>query len=63
MPFGLNIAPESFTKLADSDVKQLRQKGIQVATYLDSQISSTTLDSCMEMRTNLFGSWNSYISK
>ena len=35
MPFGLNIAPRIFTKLADSIVQVLRSQQILVAAYLD----------------------------
>ena len=38
MPFGLNIAPKVFTKLAATVVKELRNRGIQVAAYLDDWI-------------------------
>ena len=38
MPFGLNIAPRVFTKLADSVVQELRRRGILVAAYLDDWI-------------------------
>ena len=38
MPFGLNIAPRVFTKLADTVVQELRSKGILVAAYLDDWI-------------------------
>ena len=36
MLFGLNIAPNIFTKLADAVVQELRKKGIQLAAYLDN---------------------------
>ncbi|XP_064096545.1 uncharacterized protein LOC135208375 [Macrobrachium nipponense] len=35
MPFGLNIAPRIFTKLAESVVQELRSQGIMVVAYLD----------------------------
>jgi len=35
MPFGLNIAPLSFTRLTKSILKELCLKGIQVLVYLD----------------------------
>ena len=35
MPFGLNVAPRIFTKLASSVVRILRMRGIQVIAYLD----------------------------
>ncbi|XP_068240223.1 uncharacterized protein [Palaemon carinicauda] len=35
MPFGLNIAPRVFTKLANAFIHQIRLKGIQVVAYLD----------------------------
>lgn len=35
MPFGLNIAPRIFTKLADAVVQLLRLKCIQLLAYLD----------------------------
>ena len=35
MPFGLNIAPRIFTKLAEAILQFLRKQGFQVAAYLD----------------------------
>ena len=35
MPFGLNVAPRIFTKLASSVVRILRMRGIQIVAYLD----------------------------
>ena len=49
MPFGLNIAPRIFTKLADSVVQQLRIQGIQVAAYLDDWIIwAQTQEDCLQ---------------
>ncbi|XP_068245248.1 uncharacterized protein [Palaemon carinicauda] len=35
MPFGVNIAPRIFTKLADEVVQQLHLESVQVMAYLD----------------------------
>ena len=50
MPFGLNIAPKVFTKLAATVVKELRKRGIQVAAYLDDWIIwASTPEDCSRM--------------
>ena len=38
MPFGLNIAPRVFTKLAEAIIQVLRDQNILVAAYLDDWI-------------------------
>ena len=49
MPFGLNIAPRAFTKLADVVVQALRDQGISVAAYLDDWIIwAPSVEECLE---------------
>ena len=50
MPFGLNIVPKVFTKLAAKVVKELRNWGIQVAAYLDDWIVwASSAEECSRM--------------
>ena len=47
MPFGLNIAPRIFTKLAGEVVKQLRLQGVNLVTYLDDGLVwAVTVEEC-----------------
>ena len=48
MPFGLNIAPRIFTKMADAVVQVLHSQGILVAAYLDDWIIwATSEEECL----------------
>ena len=35
LPFGLSLAPRTFTKCIDAALSPLRQKGIRILNYLD----------------------------
>ena len=49
MPFGLNIAPRVFMKLTDAVIQVLRQRGLQVAAYLDDWIIwAPSREACLE---------------
>ncbi|XP_068203583.1 uncharacterized protein [Palaemon carinicauda] len=51
MPFGLNVAPRIFTKLADAIVQQLRIQDVQVMAYLDDWLVwATSPEDCEDQR-------------